>query len=181
MRLSRTGERYVQLLSVSHGGRNSVIGWHLRSERPGTTRVIEFGNMRPGRWRSPQILKMETLLSVSMDPELQRSLLLSIQARIQGGGGGRWVRRPPLGRRDPRVPSSQGQKEGTLVFLEWLFNTIQAKYGNKHLEKLQICVCVCQKSFIPIPYKIINPLAPPPPLTEILDPRLVYGCQIRRG
>ena len=25
-----------------------------------------------------------------------------------------------------RVPSSQGQKEGTLVSLEWLFNTIQA-------------------------------------------------------
>ena len=44
-----------------------------------------------------------------------------------GGGGGRWVRRPPLGRRDQaRVPSSQGQKEGTLVSLEWLFNTIKA-------------------------------------------------------
>ena len=25
-----------------------------------------------------------------------------------------------------RVPSSQGQKEGTLVSLEWLFNTFQA-------------------------------------------------------
>ena len=37
------------------------------------------------------------------------------------GGGGRWARRPPLG----RVPSSQGQKEGILVSLEWLFNTIQ--------------------------------------------------------
>ena len=39
-------------------------------------------------------------------------------------GGGRWGGRPPLGRRD--LPSSQGQKEGTLVSLEWLFNTIQA-------------------------------------------------------
>ena len=61
-----------------------------------------------------------------------------------------------------QVPSSQGQKEGTLVSLAWLFNTIQTKYGNKHLEKLQICVCVCEKSLIPIPYKVINPLAPSP-------------------
>ena len=35
-------------------------------------------------------------------------------------------------------------------------------YDNKHLEKLQICDCVCQKSLIPIPYKVIIPLAPSP-------------------
>ena len=30
-------------------GVSSLIGWHLPLERPGTTRVIEFGNMPPGR------------------------------------------------------------------------------------------------------------------------------------
>ena len=49
----------------------------------------------------------------------------------------------------PRVPSSQGQKEGTLVSLEWLFNII-------------LCVCVHHKLLIPIPYKVINPLAASP-------------------
>ena len=84
---------------------------------------------------------------------------LNIRRRSRG-------RAPTPGTKGPspkaQVPSSQGQKEGTLVSLEWFFNTIQAKYGNKHLEKLQTCVCVCQKSLIPIPYNVIIPLAPSP-------------------
>ena len=45
-------------------------------------------------------------------------------------GGGALGRAPTPGTEGPapkaRVPSSRGQKEGTLVSLEWLFNTIQA-------------------------------------------------------
>ena len=51
------------------------------------------------------------------------------QARIQGGGGALGPA-PTPGTEGPapkaRVPSSQGQKEETLVSLEWLFDTIQA-------------------------------------------------------
>ena len=43
------------------------------------------------------------------------------QARIQGALGP--ARTPGT---EARVPSSQRQKEGTLVSLEWLFNIIQA-------------------------------------------------------
>ena len=42
----------------------------------------------------------------------------------------------------------------------------------KYLEKLQSCVCVCQKSLIPIPPSHIRSSIPwRPPLAEILDPR----------
>ena len=77
------------------------------------------------------------------------------QIRRGSRGGGALGRAPTPGTEGPapkaRVPSSQGQKEGTLESPEWLFNTIEAQYGNEHLEKLQICICVCQKSLIPIP------------------------------
>ena len=69
-------------------------------------------------------------LCVISDTEVSRKpASLCYQARIQGGGGAGAGAHP--GREGPagakaRVPSSQGQKEGTLVSLEWLFNTIQA-------------------------------------------------------
>ena len=48
----------------------------------------------------------------------------------RGSRGWALGRAPTPGTEGPapkaRVPSSQGQKEGTLVSLEWLFNTIQA-------------------------------------------------------
>ena len=52
----------------------------------------------------------------------------NIQARIQGGGALGPAPTPATERPAPkaRIPYSQGQKEGTLVFLQWLFNTIQA-------------------------------------------------------
>ena len=85
------------------------------------------------------------------------------QARLQGGGAGAGAHPWDGGTRAEGAGSLVSRhEEGTLVSLEWLFNAIQAKYGNKHLEKLQICVCVCQKSLIPIPYKVIIPLAPSP-------------------
>ena len=46
------------------------------------------------------------------------------QARIQGGA--RSGAHPWDGGTRAERASSQGQKEGTLVSLEWLFNTIQA-------------------------------------------------------
>ena len=50
-----------------------------------------------------------------------------LQARIQGGGGLGPASTPGTEGPAPKaqVPSFQGQKEGTLVSLEWLFNTIQ--------------------------------------------------------
>ena len=66
-------------------------------------------------------------MSALLLQELAKHRKLSIQSGMDPGGGGRWG---TLGKEGPapkvRVPSSQGQKEGTLVSLEWLFNTIQA-------------------------------------------------------
>ena len=60
---------------------------------------------------------------------LDVQLAVHLQARIQGGGGALGPA-PTPGTEGPapkaRIPSSQGQKKGTLVSLEWLFNTIQA-------------------------------------------------------
>ena len=84
----------------------------------------------------------------------------SIRGRC--GSRGRWVRRPPLGRRDPRRRRGFLRLKSRKVVLEWLFNTIQALYGNNILKSCKFCVCVRQKSLIPISYKVINPLAPSP-------------------
>ena len=94
----------------------------------------------------------------------RRSLGVFMQARIQGGGGagagahpwdggtrafgaGSFVSRAE--RRDTGVSCMIVQHHSSIIC-------------NEHLEKLQICICVSQKSLIPIPYKVINPLAPSP-------------------
>ena len=59
-----------------------------------------------------------------------RKFVYSGRAGADPGGGGALGPAPTPGTEGPapkaRVPSSQGQKEGTLVSVEWLFNTIQA-------------------------------------------------------
>ena len=69
-----------------------------------------------------------------------------------------------------RVPSSPGQKEGTLVSLEWLFNTIQHNMAINILKSCKsVFAYVKNRSS---PFHIKSPIPWRPPLEEILDPRL---------
>ena len=81
-----------------------------------------------GHFILKRLEKAKNIPFKKQDPEISTFLREMHQARIQGGGT--LGRAPTPGTEGPapktRVPSSQGQKEGTLVSLEWLFNTIQA-------------------------------------------------------
>ena len=55
-----------------------------------------------------------------------RLLIFTLAATRRGSRGGGALGRAPTPGTEGPAPSSQGQKEGTLVSLEWLFNTIQA-------------------------------------------------------
>ena len=78
--------------------------------------------------------------------------------------GGRWVRRPPLGRRDPRRRRGflrlKGRKKGHWCPLNGCSTLFKHNMAINILKSKS--VCVCQKSLIPISYKVINPLAPSP-------------------
>ena len=97
--------------------------------------MVEF---RPSRHVSDQVVaRWEALINY-----LQRdrphnwrrlSLIIHHYMSLQSGadpGGGALGRAPTPGTKGPApkawVSSFQGQKEGTLVSPEWLFNTIQA-------------------------------------------------------
>ena len=94
---------------------------------PKSEEKLNFG----GRWvwvpmnPSPEQNFVATPLPTAPPPRFPRPC----QARIQGGGGA-LGRAPTPGTEGPapkaRFPLSQGQEEGALVSLEWLFNTIQA-------------------------------------------------------
>ena len=118
------------------------ISWLFRCEQSGSAYVLTYlfvtstylqtaaARGRYPAWRSargPALRRRR--------PELQTPPLTArgthntiystyIQARSQGGGA--LGRAPTPGTEKARVPSSQGQEEGTLVSLEWLFNIIQA-------------------------------------------------------
>ena len=98
-----------------------------------------------------------------------RLLIFTLAATRRGSRGGALGRAPTLGRKDPR-PRLKGRKKGHWCLLNGCSIPFRHNMAINNLEKLQICVCVCQKSLNPIPYKVIIPLAPP--LAESWDPRL---------
>ena len=72
----------------------------------------------------------ELILSLWKDMQIFSVVLHALTSGADPGGGGGAGAGAHPGKEGPapkaRVPSSQGQKDGTLVSFEWLFNTIQA-------------------------------------------------------
>ena len=105
-------EKQVQLI----GNTWSELHWESRTSRI-CRRVRAY---YPGRHVTGFNCSMEL-------PKIRISHMAFLAGADPGGALGR---APTPGTEGPapkaRVPSSQGQNEGTLVSLEWLFNTIQA-------------------------------------------------------
>ena len=92
-------------------------------ERPAVHRLLPSHSLIAAKAKRSQIQWRGGCRGVVRD--------MAPKARVSGADpGGALGRAPTPGTEGPapkaRVPSSQGQKEGTLVSLEWLFNTIQA-------------------------------------------------------
>ena len=130
----------------------------------------------------------QTVSGPMADPDGRRTHRHSGPAHYRRGSRGEgWVRRPPLGRRDPRRSRGSlrlnGRKKGHWCPLNGCSTPFKHNIAIKckHLEKLQICVCVCQKSLIPISYKVIIPLAPSPGRNTGSAPALRLSVDLSQG
>ena len=102
---------------------------HISVRKPRRRRVnrpLSRGKQRPSVDLTGfgSALSPEDLIGRSPPSLRKREICVALRRGSRGGALGRAPTLDPAP--SAQVPSSQGQKEGTLVSLEWLFNTIQA-------------------------------------------------------
>ena len=102
------------------------------------------------------------------------SFSMQNQARIQGG-------RPPLGRKDLRrrrgFPRLKGRKKGHWCLLNGYSTPFRHNMAINTLKSCKSVFAYVQKSLIPIPYKVIIPLAPSPGRNPGSAPENCHICR----
>ena len=150
----------IDFLLTDHIDRNWRLDWNVRCE-----------NLEP---IGPNMKKLSPKNRASRGLKSIVVLERWWQARIQGGGGGRWVRHPPLGRRDPLRRRGflhlKGRKNGHWCPLNGCSTPSKHNMAINILKSCKSVLAYVKNRSSPSHIRSSIPWRPP--LAEILDPRL---------